>query len=114
MTARGPLFSLELQGRGIDAEPLPGRLRAVLKDMAQMPSADLAIDLGTGHAVGAVLPVPYIIVKGRAHKAGPAGAGIELVIGPEQDRTAGRAAVDPLFMVVDIGAAEGPFRALFP
>src|SRR5258707_8585679 len=52
--ARVPLFLLKLKRCGVHAISQARRLRAVIKDVAQVRAAPLALHLGTHHARSAV------------------------------------------------------------
>src|SRR5262245_12113842 len=106
------LLLLELEGGGIDAVAQPRRPGAVRKHVAEMGVAVAAVRFRAGHPVAAVLFHGDIFLLRRLPEAGPAAAGLELVIGAEQLGAAAHAAVDAGLVIVPVLAGEGALRAV--
>src|SRR5438034_4327288 len=68
----------ELEGRGVDAIPEPGRLGAVVEHVSQVRTAVRALDLGPPHEQAAIFFVPHAPFLGGRPEARPARPGIEL------------------------------------
>src|SRR5215213_3615835 len=68
----------EIEADRIDAVALAGERRPVGKDMALVPAAARADDLGAGHAVARVADIFQMVGAERAGEARPAGAALEL------------------------------------
>src|SRR5262249_31717926 len=79
--------------------------------MPQMRVAFLAQHFGALHEQRIVLLRLNVFVSRRRPETRPAGAGIELLRGPEQRRAAARAAVEAVLVVVPVPAREGTLRA---
>src|SRR3954471_20404133 len=100
----------EVHGDAVHAVAQPGRLRAVVEDVAEMPAATRAMDLGARHeerVVGRGLDraVDWLV------EARPTGAGVELGLGGEERLAAGRAGEGALaLLVVERGRAAGRRR----
>src|SRR4029077_4740713 len=94
----GRAAALEVERAGVDAEPVAGRPRAVREDVAEVPTAAGARDLGPHHAVAAVLvQLDGFGVHGGV-EAGPARPGVVLRVGAEQLGTAAGAPVDAVIL----------------
>src|SRR5438876_4918060 len=108
-----PLFLLQFQCRRVDAVTLPGGLRAVREDVAEMAAAVRAHDLGAHHAEGLVpLLIDRLLAGGRVER-GPAAAGVVLRVGDEElGATAGTVVCARLEHMVVL-ARERALRALF-
>ena len=74
----------EVERERVDAVTLAGRVRAVVEDVAQVPTAVAADDLGADHAVARVLAQLDGLLDRGLGEARPAGAGVELRVGVEQ------------------------------
>jgi len=107
-------FRTELQSRRVHTKTRSRGRRTVIKDMAQMPSAHSTKDLGAHHTVRAVLPEDHITLINGPREAGPARAGMKLVIGPKQVSAAGRAPIYSPFVHCIILAGKGAFRTAAP
>src|SRR5581483_326046 len=90
----------------------PGRLRAVIEDVAEVRAAAAALDLGADHAVARVLDLGDGVLVERLPEARPAGARLELGLGREERLPAADAAVGARVVVVPVSAGEGPLGAL--
>src|ERR1035437_1766052 len=102
---------LQVQCARVDAEPLAGGPRAVAEHVAEVRAALPAPDLGPHAQETPVLVQRHGAGHGRLGEAGPAGARVELRVGREQRGRAGRAAVDPVVVAVDVRAGEGTLGA---
>src|SRR5688500_13136758 len=80
---RLPLLE-KLQGDGIEAISEPRRRRPVGEDVAEMPVAARAANLGPHHAVAAIVDLADMIGVEGLGEAGPAGAALELAAGAEE------------------------------
>ena len=98
---------------GIHAVPLAGRLRTIIKDVAQVRVAAAANDFGAGREPSAVSDLAHVVGRDRLEEARPAGAGFELRVGIKQLLAATDAAVHARFVVVPIGAGEGSLGPFF-
>src|SRR5687768_58735 len=101
-----------LEGRGVDAVAQARRPRSVVEDVAQVSAAAGAVHLGARHAQGAVALLAHRALGQGLGEAGPAGPGVELVVGGEEGLPAGRTDVGPGRVRVMVGAREGPLGAL--
>src|ERR1035441_9170652 len=111
---RAALFLwFEAQRGGVDAITLAGGRRAVGKQVAQVRVALAAQHLGALHEEAPVGFGADVLLRRRGGKTRPSRAGIELVAGEEQLRSAARAAVHTRFVIVPIAAREGAFGTLF-
>src|SRR5262245_60844417 len=81
---RALLLRLVRQGRGVDAVAEPGRRRAVIEDVAEVPAAARALQLDALHAERVVLELDHVALRVGRPEARPAGAGLELLVGAEQ------------------------------
>src|SRR5271155_2892027 len=104
----------ERQRRRVDAVALTGRPGAVVEDMAQVPAAGAADDLGAAHEQAVVRAQLNGLGDSGLGEAGPTGTGLELGTGPEQGRPAAGAAVLTGGLVVDVLAREGRLGAGLP
>src|SRR5450631_630268 len=102
---------LEGQRARVDAVALTGRGRPVPENMAEMPTAAAAADLGAAHEQAAVRPQLDGLRDSRLVEARPAGTGFELGVRAEQLTPAARAAVGAVFIVMDVRTGERPLRA---
>ncbi len=75
-----PLFLLKRHGNAVHAVPQAGWFRTVFKNMTQMPTANATNNLCTYHAVAFVNDFFHSVFGNRFVKAGPAGAGVKLVV----------------------------------
>src|ERR1035438_6387282 len=112
MCRAGLFLWFETQRGGVDAIALAGGCGAVGKQVAQVRVAFAAQHLGALHEEAPVGFSADVLVRRRRGKARPSGAGIELVAGEEQLRSAARAAVHPRFVIVPILARKGAFGTL--
>ena len=97
---------VELERGGIQAVTQAGGLGAVLEDVAEVRAAAGAVDLVAHHAVaGIALGAHVHRIDGRV-EAGPAGAGVELVLAREERQSAHDARVRALLVVVEEVSAE--------
>ena len=78
-----------------------------------MSVAAPARHLAVGVAVTG-LAVIDVLLGDRLPETGPAGAGVELLVGAEQFIAAGRAQIFTLLVVVPVGAGEGPLGPGLP
>ena len=74
--------------------------------MALMRAAAGAASLDADHAVADVAHCDDMGLVKRGPEARPAGAALELGLGPKQRQAAQAAAVDPVFLVAEEAAAE--------
>src|SRR5258708_24947931 len=74
----GGLLRLQLQRGRIDAVALTGGVWAIVEDVAQVPTAPLADDLGALHEEAVVRTQLDVLEVLGLVAAGPAGAGLEL------------------------------------
>src|SRR2546421_3838785 len=113
-TIRRPrgLLGVELDRRAVDAVAQPGRLRPVVEDVAQVPTAVRARDLGPDHEVRVVRRLLDGRALGRGIKARPPAVGVELGLGLEQLRPAARAQVGARRLGVPVLAGEGSLGSL--
>src|ERR1700720_2719459 len=104
-------FGYEFQGNAVHAVAQAGGWRAVIKDVAKMPAATPAMDLGAFHQK---TPIEFSAHRAvdRTPKARPPGPALELGLRLEQRKLAAGAGEDPLAMLVKKGAAEGRLRVL--
>src|SRR5579872_2012181 len=86
--------------------------RTVGKYVPQMGVTARAKHLFAVHPEAAVHVNGHVLFGDRLPKARPSGAGFEFRLGIEQNRTAADTFVEAVFMVIEILAGEGPFRAL--
>ena len=103
----------EREGSGIYAKALPGRRRAVRKDMTLVRAAASANDLRSDHAVAGISNAPEMILTDRRGEARPAGAAFELCAGLEQRQSAEAAGIQPLAFLMEEDAAERGLFAVF-
>ncbi len=106
------LIFREIEGSGVDAESLPGRLaRAVIEDVPEVTAAGSAEDLGAPHPEGRVV-VEDDIAFDRPVKTRPAAIAVELRVRRE-DRRATRGAGIHAALVIEIELPRkwsfGPF-----
>src|SRR5258708_37349534 len=109
--ARG-LLRLQLQRRRINAIALAGGVGTVVEDVAKVPAAPLADDLGALHEEAVVRAQLDVLEVLGLVESRPAGAGLELGLGVEQLRATGGTGVGPIAVIVDVLAGEGPVGAL--
>src|SRR5215469_8811696 len=83
LLARGWGRRVKLQGKPVHAVTQAGRLRTIVKDVAEMAAAAAAMHLGAHHAKGAVLGLADGIFEWLI-EARPAGTALELGFGREQ------------------------------
>lgn len=103
----------EAEGSGVDAVAFAGGLRAVVENVAEVGIGTGAADLVADHSVGVVGADFYSGVLDGFGETGPAGAGIEFILGAEQGFTTDDGYVDTFFLVVEVFVFEGGFRAIF-
>lgn len=77
------IFFLKIQRRRIDAKPLAGGFRAVVKHVAEVAATPVAHYFGPYHAVGCIGIHHHILLGYWSIKAGPTGARIKFGIGGE-------------------------------
>ena len=81
----GELYlGFEFQRQGINAVPFSGRLRPIIKDVAEVGVTPTAHHFHPPHAQGHIILRFYIRTRGRIPETGPARAAIELGIGLEE------------------------------
>src|SRR6187402_2182290 len=90
-----PIRSVQLERAGVDAEPLAGRPRPVVEDVAEVTAAGGADDLLAHHPVTPVDPYLDGLELGGLDEARPARAGVELRLRAKQLRAAPGTAIDP-------------------
>src|ERR1022692_1448922 len=107
-TRKASLFlGVELERGRVHAIALPGRLRTVVEDVAEMRVAGRAQDFGTARQKAVVgLGADRFGAGGRV-KARPSATGVELGFGIEEQGAAARAAIAAGLLVVPVLAAEG-------
>src|SRR6516225_3319567 len=98
-SARRRICRVEHQGVAVHAIAQAGRLRSIIKDVAEMAAATAAVHLGSRDAKGPVLGGADRVLE-RPVKARPAGAALEFGLGRKQRQIATR-------------AGEGSFAMLF-
>src|SRR5262245_38690149 len=79
--------------------------------MAEVGVATAAMHLRAAHAVAVIRFGRHVFLVGRLPEAGPAGAGIELVIRAEELGIAAHASVRALVVVVPIDARKSRLRS---
>src|SRR5436853_1037872 len=102
----------ELEGRGVDAIPEPGRLGAVVEHVSQVRTAVRALDLGPPHeqaAIGLLLHAPFL--NGRP-ETWPPGSGVELRLRGKELSPAYYADVGSGLVVVPVFSRKGTFGPL--
>src|SRR5215470_4254836 len=104
---RGVLLLLQFQRGRVHAIALTGRLGAVVKDMAEMPSAFGAEGFRSPHEEAPVLFGRDALIRKRLPEARPAGARLELRVGREERIPAAGADERPRIVVVPVLAGEG-------
>src|SRR5258708_3586754 len=109
--ARG-LLRLQLQRRRVDAVALAGGVGTVVEDVAKVPAAPLADDLGALHEEAVVRAQLDVLEVLGLVEAGPARTGLELGLAVEQLRATSCAGIGPIAVLVDVFAGEGPLGAL--
>src|SRR3954447_9863544 len=87
------LRRLERERQRVDAVALPRGAGPIVEDVPEMPAAGAAEDLGAAHEEAVVVSQLDRLGDGRLGEARPACARVELGVGAEQHRRAGRAAV---------------------
>src|SRR6516164_2621212 len=88
--ARRRICRVEHQGIAVHAIAQAGRLRSIIKDVAEMAAATAAVHFGSRDAQGPVLGGADRVLK-RPVKARPAGATLEFGLGRKQRQIATRA-----------------------
>src|ERR1700760_3559184 len=109
LAGRGRLASrghLEGQRGRVDAVAVPGRARAVTKDVAQVPATAAAADLGAAHEHAVVRTQLDRVVGSGLEEARPAGTGVELGVRLEQLVPAACALVGAVLLVPEQRAGE--------
>src|SRR5215472_3414182 len=101
----------EIERAAVHAIAQPGRLGAVVEDVAEMPAAFLAMHLGAGHKEAAVdrgldRPVHRLI------KTRPAAAAVELAVALEQRGAAAGAVIGAGIVFLVERAGAGPLGAV--
>src|SRR5438309_8176813 len=99
----------ELEGRGVDAIPEPGRLGAVVEHVSQVRTAVRALDLGPPHEQAAIFFVPHAPFLGGRPEARPARPGIELGLRGKELSPADDAHVHTGLVVVPVFSRIGTF-----
>lgn len=79
--------------------------------MTQVAAASAANHFGTHHTVTVIGKFLECFWIGRSQKTGPSGTGIEFIVRQKQFLPIGRATVNPLLVVIPIGAGKGSLRA---
>ena len=109
----GPLrLLLQIQRQGVDAVALPGRLRPVVEDVAEVRPAVLAEDFRPAHEETVVGVKLDRLQVGRLVKARPPGTRFELGLRTEQLGAAGGATIGAVGLGMDVFARERPLRSL--
>src|SRR5207302_11378482 len=110
--AEGLFRRAQLQGDGVDAVAEAGRRRTVVEDVAQVPAAFGAGDLGPDHPERAVHVLLDRSLGGRGIEARLAAVGVELGFGVEELRAGPGAEVLALPRLRLVLNAEGSLGAL--
>src|SRR5436190_8037220 len=90
---------VKLERAGVDAVAQAGRLGTIFEDVAEVAAAAGALQLGAA-AIG--IGRGLDVVVDERPEARPARAGIELRVGVEKLQVARGAAIDSLFVVVEV------------
>src|SRR5262249_28297679 len=102
---------MKVECRSVHAIALPGGLRTVVKNVAEMAATIAAMHLGAGHkqtTVGLRLNRLF----DRRRKTRPTGSAVELCIGGEQRLTAAGTVVDALAVLLVERARTGTSGAV--
>lgn len=102
-----------MEGCSIDAIAQPGGRRPIGKDMSKMCIALGTAHFGAYHAVTAILQRSHGVRAYRCGKAGPATAGVELVLAGKQRRPAADTMVGAGTFFVQQRAGKGRLGAAF-
>ncbi len=97
---------------GIDAIAQTAGLRPVFEDVTEVRIAIGADNFLPDHAMAQVTHRTYPVPGEWQPETGPAGPGVELVVGAEKLGATADALVNAIFLVIQILAAERSFRAL--
>jgi hypothetical protein len=108
---RQALLGREHEAGRVQAVALAGGLGAVVEDVAEVPVAAGAEDLGAHHAVAVVGVLDDVLLRHGLEVAGPAGARVELGVAAEERQAAAGAGVEAVLVVVVEQAAEGGLGA---
>ena len=101
-----------MQGKGIDAEPLARRGRAVVKDVSQVGIAAVAGDFHARHSVAVVgVGLQGLFIRGL-RETRPPRPGFKLVFRAEQGVLTTNAMIRPFGFMVVVGATEGRLGSL--
>src|SRR4029077_17264866 len=101
-------LAIQAKADRVDAVALAGGCRAVLEDVSEVRPAAPAGHLGAHHAVAAIGVQVDRVRDRRLREAPPAGAGVELGVGPEELGATGGTAIDAVVVTADVLAGEGP------
>src|SRR6056297_2771784 len=103
---------LKHHGNRVKAVALPGRRRAIRKDMAEMAVATGTAYFGASHTHAGVLDIADMLRIEGLKEARPAGSRIKLGVRAEQRQVAQPAVVNPGFFVVQQGPTERVLGAM--
>ena len=108
-----PLLTCFLEGQdfGVDAEPQSRWLGAVVEYVAEVAVAASAKHLNPVHAVAVVGTGPDVFLVDGLEETGPAGAGIELVVGLEEREATSNTEIGAVHVVIVEPATECGFGA---
>src|SRR5262245_7438151 len=98
---------------GVHTEPLTGRGRAVIKDVAEMGIARFPPDLGALHPVRSIALFRHAVWLNRLREARPTRAAIEFVERAEQRCARDDVDIDSRVVIVPVGVVKRSFRAAF-
>src|SRR5579871_3704837 len=104
---------MELERETVHAIAQAGRLRTVVKDVAEMAAAAPAMDFDALHSEGPVFVGPDGILE-RLIEARPAGGALEFRLGGEQRQIATGAGEGALAMLLEQRTGPWTFGAFFP
>lgn len=105
-------FVLEYERGGVEAVAEAGRGWAIVKDMAQMPPASCAEDLGTNHAEGSIADLRDVSRCEGTVEAGPSRAGVELRTRGKEWKFASGTEIDTILVIIEEVTAEGGLGSL--
>src|SRR5260370_4139747 len=106
------LAAVKIERDAVEAVALAGRRRPVLEDMAEMPAATVAMNLGARHEKAAV-GCRFDRGVERCREARPAGAAVELRGGVEHRLPAAGAMINPGAVLLVERAGPGALGAVF-
>src|SRR5436305_2527867 len=109
-----PLLLLQFECCRVDAVPQPGRLRSVGEDVAEMPAAVRAGDLGARHPQGGVGVLVDRSASRRRREGRPTATRVVLRLGAKELRATAGTAVAPVLEDVVVLPRERALRPLLP